>query len=218
MSTSPQTQPSQTQPPAPEVMRAGLARLVGPWWMFLLTGIAWLIISLVVLRFNVASAFTVGLLLGAVFLVAMANEFVIASVRPSWRWAHVLMGIIFLAGSIWSFISPLDVFWSLAMVVGLLLILQGALVLFTSIDSRPLNSAWWLGVIAGSLEILLGFWASQQLIQARAALLIVYVGFLALFRGFTEIVLAFELKDAQKQPQAAGVPAQRPSEHSPGVA
>ena len=25
--------------------RAGLWRLAGPWWMFLLTGIAWLILS-----------------------------------------------------------------------------------------------------------------------------------------------------------------------------
>ena len=60
-----------------------------------------------------------------------------------------------------------------------------------------MNSVWWLGVVAGVLEMLIGFWASQQVISARAALLIFYVGFLALFRGITEIVLAFELKAAQ---------------------
>ena len=32
--------------------RAALWRLAGPWWIFLLTGIAWLIISWVVLRFT----------------------------------------------------------------------------------------------------------------------------------------------------------------------
>ncbi len=80
---------------------------------------------------------------------------------------------------------------------GLLLILQGALVLMTSIESRILNSAWWLGTVAGILEILLGFWASQQLVSDRAALLIIWAGSLALFRGITEIVLAFELKSAQ---------------------
>jgi uncharacterized membrane protein HdeD (DUF308 family) len=32
---------------------------------------------------------------------------------------------------------------------------------------------------------------------ARAALVIIWVGLLALFRGITEIVLAFELKSAQ---------------------
>jgi hypothetical protein len=43
----------------------------------------------------------------------------------------------------------------------------------------------------------IGFWAPQQAVPARAALLIVYVGFLALFRGITEMVLVFELKAAQ---------------------
>jgi len=48
---------------------------------------------------------------------------------------------------------------------------------------------------AGDLEV--GFWASRQLVRDRAALLIIRVGLLALFRGITEIVLAFELKSAQ---------------------
>jgi len=78
-----------------------------------------------------------------------------------------------------------------------LLILQGALVLITSIESRIINSAWWLGLIAGILEISLGFWASQQLVPARAALLIIWVGVFAIFRGITEIVTAFELKSLQ---------------------
>jgi uncharacterized membrane protein HdeD (DUF308 family) len=73
--------------------------MAGPWWVLLLTGIAWLIISVIVLRFTTTSAATIGVLLGVVFLVAMANEFFIASVRLGWRWAHVLMGIIFLAAA-----------------------------------------------------------------------------------------------------------------------
>jgi len=81
------------------------------------------------------------------------------------------MGIAFLAGAIWAFANPLGTFWALATVIGLLLILQGALVLITSIESRIINSVWWLGLIAGILEIVIGFWASQQLVHVRAALL-----------------------------------------------
>ena len=178
---------------------ANVWRLAGPWWILLLTGIAWLIIAVVVLRFTTTSAATVGVLLGAVFLAAMVNEFLIASVRWHWWWAHVLMGVIFLGGAIWSFVDPLGAFWTLATAFGVLLILQGALVLITSIESRIINSAWWLGMVAGILEILIGFWASQQLVRDRAALLIIWVGLLALFRGITEIVLAFELKSAQQR-------------------
>ncbi|MEV6097076.1 DUF308 domain-containing protein [Nocardia sp. NPDC051981] len=183
---------------------------MGPWWVFLLTGIAWLIIAMVVLRFTTTSVVTIGVLMGVVFLGAMVNEFLIASVWSPWRWARVLMGVLFLVGAMWAFISPFDAFWALASALGVLFILQGALVLITSIESKVVNSVWWLGVVAGALEILIGFWSSQQVISSRAALLIFYVGFLALFRGITEIVVAFELKGAQKDRFAAatGVPAQ----------
>ncbi|HUJ74514.1 MAG TPA: hypothetical protein VL359_06625, partial [bacterium] len=55
----------------------------------------------------------------------------------------------------------------------------------------------WLGVVMGVWEILVSFWASQRLVSVRAALLIIWVGLLALFNGINQIVLAFELKSAQ---------------------
>ena len=123
----------------------------------------------------------------------------LATVRPRWGWAHALLGVFFLGGAIWAFVNPFGTFWSLAAVIGLLLILQGGFVLFTSIDSRAVNGAWWLGMISGILEILIGFWASQQAVPARALLLIIWVGLFAVFRGITDIVLAFELKSAQNR-------------------
>jgi uncharacterized membrane protein HdeD (DUF308 family) len=58
---------------------------------------------------------------------------------------------------------------------------------------------WWLGLTAGILEILLGFWASQQFFPARAALILIWVGFMALFRGLSEIILAFQLRHAGRE-------------------
>src|SRR6516162_10467246 len=98
--------------------RAALYRLAGPWWLFLLTGIAWLIIAVMVLRFTPASINTVGVLMGVLFLLGGFNEFLEASVRHSWRWAHVVMGILFIVGSIWAFARPFNAFWALASVLG----------------------------------------------------------------------------------------------------
>jgi uncharacterized membrane protein HdeD (DUF308 family) len=173
---------------------AMLARLAGPWWLFLVTGVAWLIISAVVLRFSIASVATVGVLIGVVFLVAAVSEILIASARTGWLWLHVLMSVVFVLGAIWAFASPFGAFWALAAVVGLLLILRGSLDLVTSIASREVSHAWWLGTTAGILEILIGFWASQQIFPARAVLLIFWVGFFALFRGISDTVVAFELR------------------------
>jgi uncharacterized membrane protein HdeD (DUF308 family) len=178
--------------------RAALWRLAGPWWLFLVTGIAWLIISWVVLRFTPASLATVGVLLGVLFLLAALNEFMIASVRHSWQWAHALLGILFVVGAIWAFVRPFDAFWSIASVLGLLLVFKGALDLITAIMTRGVNSSWWLGLVVGILELLLGFWVSQQRFPARGELLLLFVGFFALFRGISEIFIAFEVRHRQR--------------------
>ncbi len=123
--------------------RAGLWRLAGPWWLFLLTAIAWLIIAWVALRFTPASIATVGVLLGVLFLFGMLDEFLIASVRSNWRWLHVAMGVIFAFGAGWSFARPYDAFWTLASILGLLLIFRGTLDIISSVDARGINSAWW---------------------------------------------------------------------------
>ena len=65
------------------------------------------------------------------------------------------------------------------------------------LDRVPDHQPWWLGMVAGILEIFAGFWASQQLVTVSAALLVIWVGVLALFNGINQIVLAFELKSAQ---------------------
>ena len=139
-----------------------------------------------------------GALLGVLFLFGAVDEFLIASVRPNWRWLHVVMGIIFAFGAGWSFAQPYNAFWTLASILGLLLIFRGTLDIITSVDARVINSAWWLGMVAGILEILLGFWASQQFLSVRGALLLVWVGLFALFRGISEIVIAFEVRSRQR--------------------
>ena len=149
--------------------RAGLARLAGPWWIFLLTGIAWLILSWVALRFAPASIPTVG----------------------------ILLGFLFAFGAGWSFVQPYNAFWALASILGLLLVFRGTLDIITSASTREVNSVWWLGMVVGILEIFLGFWASQQYRPVQGALLLIWIGFFALFRGISEIVIAFELRRAQ---------------------
>ena len=152
--------------------RAGLARLAGPWWMFLLTGIGWLILAWIALRFAPASIPTVGVLLGVYFLVATINEFFIAAVMSSWRWLHILMGIIFAFGAGWSFARPYNAFWALASILGLLLIFQGTFYIITSVSTREVNSdlvAWPGGRHPGDLARFLGLPAVPPGTRSAAA-------------------------------------------------
>jgi uncharacterized membrane protein HdeD (DUF308 family) len=168
--------------------------ITGVWWMFLITGIAWLIIALIVLRFDTASIATVGALLGVVFLITGLNEGMIAVVSPSWKWAHFALGILFVIGGLLAFASPYDAFWALASILGFLLVLKGSLDVIASAMTKDVNEFWWLGLVTGILELLLGFWASQQLFPARAALILIWVAFAALLRGITEIAMAFQIR------------------------
>lgn len=170
-----------------------------PWWLFLVTGVAWLLISLIVLRFNITSIATVGALLGVILIMAGANEFALMGARPGWRWLHAILGVLFIGGGVWAFIHPADAFYELAAILGFLLLLKGALDISVAVMTKELNDLWWLGLIVGVLEILLAFWVSQQFFAPRAALILLWVGFAAMFRGFTEIFLAFEIRRASKE-------------------
>ncbi|HEY2803305.1 MAG TPA: DUF308 domain-containing protein, partial [Actinomycetota bacterium] len=166
----------------------------------LITGVAWLIIALVVLRFDMTSVASVGVLLGVILLMAGINEFMVLGLRDvAWKWLHGVLAALFVIGGIWAFIHPIDAFYELASILGFLLVLKGAMDLVGSVAQREVSELWWLGVVTGALEILLGFWASQQFFAPRAILILVWVGFFAIFRGVSEIVLAFEARHAHKE-------------------
>jgi uncharacterized membrane protein HdeD (DUF308 family) len=174
-----------------------------PWWLFLVTGIGWLLVSLIVLRFDITSVASVGVLLGIVLLMVGVNEFLDMAARPGWRWLHALLGVLFIGGGIWAIVHPIGAFYELAAILGFLLLLKGSLDIVVAVATKEVNDLWWMGLVVGILEILLAFWASQQYFAPRAALILLWVGFATMFRGFTEIFLAFEVRRLTKEIAAA---------------
>lgn len=177
---------------------AGRRAIAAYWWAFLLSGIVWFIIALVVLRMDISSVATIGLLLGAFFLLGGVEELAISSASRSWqRLGRAALGVFFIGAAIWSFVLPFNAFWSLASALGLILVLMGTLNVVESAASHEINHLWWLGLVTGILEVGLGFWASQQYFPARALLILLWVGFFAMFRGISQIVFAFQLRSAK---------------------
>jgi uncharacterized membrane protein HdeD (DUF308 family) len=176
--------------------RQAVKQVTDKWWIFLVGGVAWFIVSLLVLRMNTASVATVGVLMGVLFLVTAIEEILVASVFSTWAWARALLAGFFFVGAIWCFIAPYNAFWSLAAALGFLLIFKGTLDIVEAVMSHDINDVWWLGLVAGTLELFLGFWASQQYLPVRGAYLLLLVGFYGLFRGLSDIALAFQVRAA----------------------
>ena len=174
------------------------------WWVLLISGIAWLVVAWLVLRANITSLTTVGILLGILFIAAGINEVVFAgAVGGGWKFLHYAMGVIFLLGGLWAFIRPINTFFALASVLGLILLFYGAFEIVRGVASRDENRFWWVGLVTGILLILLAFWVSSSdrefNLANRAFLILFWVGFMALIRGFTQIMLAFSLRHAGRE-------------------
>jgi uncharacterized membrane protein HdeD (DUF308 family) len=169
-------------------------RAFSGWWWFLVTGITWLTVSLILFRFDASSIATVGILLGLLLITAGASELAVSATGGGLRWFHIILGVLLVVGGIWCLVRPIGGAVELASILGFLLLFKGSLYLIGSIMSREVAELWWLGAIIGFLEILLAFWISQSFIQTRVTLLVLWAGFMAIFRGFTDIVLALELR------------------------
>ncbi len=170
---------------------APLARL---WWLELALGVFWLVISVVVLKFNHASVVTVGVLIGLMFLVFAAEEFVLAALddgASKWLWG--LFGVLLLAGGVVSLLHPRKTFAGFADILGFVFLLIGVIWMVQSVAESAFNSLWWLGLISGMLMIVLAFWTSGQFYLQRAYTLLIFAGIWALMKGITDIVRAFQL-------------------------
>ena len=131
------------------------------WWLFLVSGILWLLIAWLVLRMNQTSIAAVGILLGVMFLLAGINEVGVATLAPGgWKVWHYIMAVIFFLGALWGFIRPVSTFFALASVLGLILVFYGAFEIIQGVASRAVNPYWWINLITGILLVLLAFWVS----------------------------------------------------------
>jgi uncharacterized membrane protein HdeD (DUF308 family) len=167
------------------------------WWVFLVVGILWLWVALIVLRLDLSTVYAISIMFGLVAIGAGLNEFfAIAVSSGGWKWVHGILGVIFVAAGIVAFFRPTNTFVALAALVGWVLLFKGIfdLVLGFVLHPAPL---WWIPLVVGVAQILIGFWAVGYF-EGSAVLLVVWVGVLALIRGFTEIVTAFRLRKVKK--------------------
>jgi uncharacterized membrane protein HdeD (DUF308 family) len=163
------------------------------WWLWLVTGVAWLVASLVILQFDQASVTTVGIIIGCMFIVAGVQQFVIAAATDSWRWLWIAFGVLFLVCGVLCFIEPKQTFAGVADMLGFLFLVVGVWWTIAAILAAG-SPLWWVGLISGIAMIVLAFWTSGQFFIHRAYTLLVFAGIWALFHGIGDIIRAFQVR------------------------
>jgi uncharacterized membrane protein HdeD (DUF308 family) len=162
------------------------------WWVLLVTGILWILLGLYVLQAHYGSAVAIGYIVAFWLIFAGVAEFIEAGVVERWRWLHVVLGIVFVVGGIMALLSPFQTFMVLAALIGIFLVIKGTFDFVFALAVRHDLDLWWMGLIAGIIEIAVGVWAIGY--QGRsAALLLVWVGIGAMIRGISEIVAGFHI-------------------------
>jgi len=176
---------------------------LGPksWWLFLVTGVAWVLIAWAVLGTRASSAATIGYLVAFVLIAGGVNELVAIAFVDDWKWLHGALGLLFIVTGIMALLQPFQTFGILALLIGWYLLFKGIFTVIFSIIERGEMALWGLGLAAGIMEMVIGVWALGY--PGRSAwLLVIWVGIGALLRGITEIVFAFRLRHGPTPPPA----------------
>jgi uncharacterized membrane protein HdeD (DUF308 family) len=168
------------------------------WWVFLLVGVLWILFAWVVLSFDYDTVWAVAVFFGFGMIVGGVMTIMLGMDTTSWRWLHITFGVIAIVAGIVALIWPGQTFLVLAAIIGWFVMLAGIVDLGAAFATKDENDLWWLQLILGIAQILVGFWAIGY--EGRSiALLVIWVGASALARGISSLFIGFGLHGAGKQ-------------------
>jgi uncharacterized membrane protein HdeD (DUF308 family) len=159
-------------------------------WILLILGLLTVLYGLLVMSLRPAALFTVAVLAGIAFIAGGISQFAVAGrIERSWRWLAYLGGVIGIAAGIAAFVWPALTLVVLAIVTAWALVINGVVRIVASVAGRD-RELWWLALLAGVVELLLGLWALGS--PGRELLLLVnLIGIYLVIVGVDSMVSAF---------------------------
>jgi len=108
-------------------------------------------------------------------------------------WVFLIVGIVFIIGSIQMFRNPAESFVGLASFFSVLILIAGILTIFYAFANKEDIENWGLFLAGGVLDILVGF-ILLKYPGVTMVLFSVFVGFWLMFRGVFMVSGAFKMK------------------------
>ncbi len=168
------------------------------WWLYLVAGVLWIIFGWIVLSFNFDTVWAIAVFFGFGFIIGGIMELYVGFQSDSWRWMHILFAVIAILAGIVALVWPGQTFLVLAAIIGWYILFAGIMDIVISISTKEENDLWWLQLVLGVVEVLIGFWAVGYAGRS-IAVLVIWVGASALARGISSIVLGFGLHSTGKE-------------------
>jgi uncharacterized membrane protein HdeD (DUF308 family) len=174
----------------------------GSWWLFLISGILWLLLGFVVLSLRPASISVAVILIAVAFWLGAVTLFALAAVtHGGWRVLTIIAGLVAIGAGIAAIVWPGPTLVVISIFVAWYLLIRGMVDVAISLSHMHIKG-WWMGLVAGVIGIALGAWAIGN--PERSVLLFVtIIGIWSIFKGVADLVAAFAYRSMKKELAAA---------------
>lgn len=163
------------------------------WFLFVITGILWLLLGFMVLSYRVSSVSITVVLIAVVFWMGALSLFALSVVTTGgWRVLTIIGAVAAIGAGIGALVWPAPTLLVVSIFVAWYLLFSGIFEVVISLSNTGVR-AWWLGVIAGIISIGLGAWAIGNP-DRSVLLLLTIVGVYAIFHGVSQLMAGFHYR------------------------
>lgn len=169
---------------APHSLGSSIHALSGKWGWFVALGLLFALTGAYALVAVVPATLVSAIWIGAFLLVAGIGETIAAFQFKEWgRFAlWLLMGLVYIAAGVITFVNPLAAAVSLTLIAGIALLVAGAVRIWLGFNMKG-APAWGLVVFAGVTSLILGVMILAQWPASGLYVLGIFLGVDLLFSG-----------------------------------
>jgi uncharacterized membrane protein HdeD (DUF308 family) len=168
------------------------AQAVAPmWWMFLVSGIVSLVFGSLILSVD-WTLDGLAAFVGTLFIIQGAAWLITRPLDGGDRTTNVIVGLAGVGAGIALLVWPGRGLYTLAVFVGIWVVLSGALHVVGALVNRHAPH-WWIMLVLGLIEIPIGIWALRRP-GLTLAVIITLTGAWAIVTGIWQLLIAFEVR------------------------
>jgi hypothetical protein len=166
------------------------------WWFYLVGGIVSLVFGAIILAVD-WGVDSLAAFIGTLFIIQGVAWLMTRPLDGGDRTTNVVAGLVGAGAGLALLVWPDRGLYTLAVFVGIWIVVSGALHVVGAIVNRHAPH-WWIVLVLGLIEIPIGMWALRRP-GLTLAVIITLTGVWAIVTGVWQILIAFELKNLPRR-------------------